>query len=263
MKKSSTGAIFAITIAAVGTLALVGFRSLAVEAVYPVERVRQTFATRVWTRVTGFFRGSSACAENVRLRREVASLSLLRTDLERLESENERLRRALEYRARKSEEWLAAGVLSSRGGAAGAHRTLRVDKGSLDGVNEGAVVVAPEGLVGRVTFVTLHTSEIALITDSSVKVACEIETERRPRPRGILSGGAEDVLYLRHLTDGMDLPAGSRVLTSGLGGVFPKGLEVGTLIGVRKDSDTLSSDATLQPAVDFSTLEDVFVRREK
>jgi rod shape-determining protein MreC len=52
-------------------------------------------------------------------------------------------------------------------------------------------------------------------------------------------------------------------LTSGLGGVFPKGLVVGTLLDVRKDDNGLACEGEVQPAVDFSTLEDVFIRRGK
>jgi rod shape-determining protein MreC len=130
-------------------------------------------------------------------------------------------------------------------------------------VVEGSVAVSPEGLVGRVNSVTPHTCEISLITDMSVKVACEIETIDPVRPRGILLGGDEDALRLGYLRNAQEVPARSRVLTSGLGGVFPKGLTVGTLLDVRKDDNGLACEGEVQPAVDFSTLEDVFIRRGK
>lgn len=262
MKAVTTGTIGIAALAAIGVLLLIAFRSVSVEAAYPVERAKRTFVQKVWTRTVGFFRGAESRAENVRLRREVAALAMLRTDLERLEAENARLRRALEYRSHEPEVWLAAGVLSSDGAAASIRNTLRVDKGSSDGVRKGAVVAVPEGLVGRVASVTPHTSEILLVTDRALKVACEIEGGAGC-VRGILYGGSEDALDLRHLTEAAEVPPRSRVLTSGLGGVFPKGIEVGTLLGVRKDARGLACEGEVQPAVDYSSLEDVFIRRVK
>ena len=263
MKFKTTGTTAIIILAVIGAVLAVSLRSLSVEAAYPVERAKQTFSRRICSRVSGMFRGAAASAENVRLKREIAELALLRGELEKVEAENVRLREALGYLRKSRGNWLAAGVLSRGGGAAAAHDTLRVDKGSLDGVVEGAVVVAPEGLIGKVNSVTPHTSEIALITDASVKVACEIETIDPVRPRGILLGGGEEALHLGYLRNAQEVPACSRVLTSGLGGVFPKGLVVGTLLEVRKDGKGLACEGEVQPAVDFSMLEDVFIRRGK
>ncbi|MBR2982791.1 MAG: rod shape-determining protein MreC [Kiritimatiellae bacterium] len=263
MKFRNTGTIAVFALAAIGTVLAVSFRSVSAEAVYPVERVRQSFVRKVCSRISGMARGAAASAENVRLKREIAELALLRGELEKVEAENVRLREALGYVRRSPGAWLAAGVLSRKGGAAAARDTIRVDKGTLDGVAVGAVVVSPEGLIGRVDAVSPHTSEIALITDASVKVACEVETIDSVRPRGILLGGGEDMLVLGHLRNAEEIPARSRVLTSGLGGVFPKGLVVGTLLDVRKDGKGLASEGEVQPAVEFSALEDVFIRRGK
>ena len=262
MKISTNWTLSIIVLAVIGALVLIGFRSVAVEAVYPVERVHRVFMRKVMSRLSGCLRGAEAQAENVRLRREVASLVMDRADQEQLEAENARLRKALDYKERSRESWVASAILSFGGGAAGVHNAVRVDKGSLDGVQMGAVAVVPEGLVGKVTYVTLHTAEVTLITDGLIKVACEVETEGK-RLRGILSGGSEDSLLLRHLSDGAEAPPRSRVLTSGLGGVFPRGIVVGTLLEVRKDAGGLASEGEVLPAVDFSTLEDVFIRCDK
>lgn len=260
MKKKTTGTRAIVASAAVVAVSFFFFRPAAVEAVYPVERAKEVWARRVWTRVAGFFRGAAAAAENVRLRREVAALSLLRGDLERLEADNARLRKALGYVAREPGRWVAAAVLSEGGAAVGRY-TVRVDKGGLAGVREGAIVAVPDGLVGRVASVTPHTAEISLLCDRRVRVACEIE--QAGGARGILCGGTEDLLALRHLTRADRAAPRARVVTSGLGGVFPKGLEIGTLHSVRKDENGLAREGEVLPSVDFSTLEDVFIRREK
>lgn len=263
MKSRTTGTIIVLVLAAVGTAFLTLSRSACVEAVYPVENANRTFRQKVLSRISGFFHGAAARAENVRLKREVAAYSLLRGDLERLETENARLRRALEYTARELQVWVPAGVLSSGGASAKVAATLRVDKGSLAGIREGAVVVVPEGLVGRVTAVTPHTSEILLVTDESLKVDCTVECEGNRKPRGVLCGGSGDLLRLRYLTNAEEVPPRSRVLTSGAGGVFPAGIEVGTLLDVRKDAKGLAREGEVLPTVDYSTLEDVFIRRAK
>ena len=261
MKSRGTGSVTAFAVAVVGAFALMCSRSVAVETVYPVENAARVVRTGFWPRVVGLFRGSAAEAENVRLRREKAALELLRGDVDRLETENARLRRALDYAAREPEVWLAAGVLSSGGGAAAMRDVLRVDKGSLAGVRQGAIVVVPEGLVGRVTAVSPHTAEVTLVTDPSLRVACQIETDGSMPVSGILSGGDADSLVLRHLTGGGRPTLGSRVFTSGRGGVFPRGFEIGTLQVLTNGVRGVTGEVL--PRVDYSALEDVFIRRAK
>lgn len=261
MKSRATGSIFAISAGIIGTLVLVCCPPVAVEATYPVEHAWRVVSGAVRSRVAGLFRGSSAGAENVRLRREVASLSLLLKDMRGLVEENARLRQALGYRNRVSGEWIPAGVLSRNGGAAGVRDIIRIDRGSAAGVVEGAVVVVPEGVVGRVTAVTPHTAEVTLITDPLLKVACEVESSSA-RLSGILSGGGGGLLVLRHLMGAGEVLPRARVLTSGRGGVFPRGLEVGTLLEIRRDPKGLAREGEVRPVVDYSALEDVFIRRE-
>ena len=264
MKSKQTGSLIILLIAAVGALVLAASPSVAVEAVYPVERAKHAFATRVWSRVKGFFRGASAAAENVRLKREVSALAMLRGDVERLETENARLRQALALNERSAYRWIAADVLVRDSGAAGVHDYLRVGRGSSDGIEKGAVVAVPEGLVGRVVSTTPHTADIALLTDEAVKVHCRVEGESRVR--GILSGGTEDALVLRSLQGSFEgaspVAARARVLTSGLGGVYPPGLEIGTWIQFNTNANNVVTGEVL-PAVEFSTLEEVFIRHEK
>ena len=253
MKPSSSRLVAVVTLVLAGVMAFLAARSAAVEAVYPVEKVRRSFADKVMSRLHGLWAGAEAKAENVRLKRELAALGMVRQENERLEAENERLRKALSYSSSKRGKWLAASILSVDGGASGLRDVIRVNKGSLDGVREGAVVVVPEGLVGRVESVSLHTSEIALIISGAVKVACEIEDGNRVIQRGIICGGAEDRLNLKFTIGSSQVPPRSRVITSGLGGVFPRGVEIGTFI----------ADGEVLPSVDFSELEDVFIGCEK
>ena len=235
------------------------FRGCGVEAAYPVEKAKRSFSSKVLTRLGGIFHASETAVENMRLRREVATLAMVQGENARLEEENARLRAALSYVKRAPGKWLAAGTLSEGGGAAAARRTLRVDKGSFDGVERGAVVAVPDGLVGRVVAVTPHTAEVLLIVDPSLKVSCIIEGARGAR--GILSGGTDDLLVMRHFSAGSVVSPGARVFTSGLGGVFPGGIEVGTLqCGPEQNEFEVLRECTVVPSVDFSNLDDVFIK---
>ena len=259
MMRTRTASVATVVAAAVLALVFTLVRGAAPEAAYPVERAGLSFSRSVWTRMSGLWRGAESRAENVRLRREVASLAMVRQDNERLASENDRLRAALGYVERTKGAWLAAAVLSEGGGAAGSGRTLRLDRGSLAGVEKGAVAAVPDGLVGRVVSVTPHTCEVLLVTDPALKVSCSVEGA--PGVKGILYGGTDDMLILRHLNAELRVAPRSRVLTSGAGGVFPAGIPVGTLLSLEGGLGGLAQEGRVQPAVDFSTLEDVFVRR--
>lgn len=260
-------------------------RSAAAEAVYPVENGASWFTRHVGRRVSAVFSRVSAAAENDRLKREVDSLRMVCNDVEALQSENTRLRRMLGLddeasRTRFStNRWLCAQVLS-HGAASGIAGTIRIGRGSFSGVRPGAVVAVPEGLVGRVGEVSPHTADVRLLTDPSMRVACEIETgDLSAGPtRGILSGGglspiseaSASILYIvhpfriRNIERRPDLPQRAKIITSGLGGVFPRGLVVGFLAnGMLGDETKLEREGDVVPAVDFPNLDYVFIRREE
>ncbi len=263
MKPRTTGTYALIALAAVLAVVLCVSRSAAVEALYPLERGWRLFTDKVCSRVSGAWRGAAASAENIRLRREVASLALVREDILRLEAENARLRRALDYKDRAPKEWIAAAVLSDGGADNSERRSLRTDKGSSDGICKGAIVTVPEGLVGRVVSVTPHTSEVLLVTDTSLKVGCEVVLPGGDVVHGTLAGGTDERLMIRHILSSAEVPPRSPVFTSGLGGVYPKGIAVGTLIEVDETDDSPKRQGEVLPAVDFATLRDVFIRRER
>lgn len=253
MRVKSTGAWISVALGCVLALVLLCWKSFSAEVVYPVERARVSFVRQVWTRLTGLFDGSAAASENLKLRRELAGLRLVQNELTALENENARLRRLLDYSSRHPLNLVPAAVLSAEGSAAAAHATIRVDKGSLNGIREGAIVVVPEGLVGRVTAVSFHTAEVTLVSDTSLQVVCEIESAGAPPPRGVVSGGSSERLVIKHFFRGEQAKRDARVVTAGLGGVFPRGLVIGTYLGAGE----------VRPAVDYSALEDVFICRER
>ena len=263
----------ALACVAVG-LWLAGGFAVAAEAVYPLEKSATWFQRSVTCRLRTLWRRQSYAAENRRLRREN---DILRMEVQELERQVASRTRG-DPEGMPAGEWLPAPVFS-RGGATGARNFLRVGKGSRDGVAKGAAVAVPDGLVGIVSEVSPHTCTVLMISDPAVKVSCELETGSREAGAvyGIVSGmGAETaarieatVLYvvnplrIGHLKNGFEPPPRTRIVTSGLGGVFPKGIVVGYLVsGTREDATKLEREGDVAPAVDFPALEEVFIHRE-
>ena len=278
-----TGIIAACLALAVLGIWLVCGRSAVKEAVYPVENGRLWLGRAVGTRLGGFFHGTRVAAENRRLKDENDALRMVRGEAAALAAENARLRTLLGLDAARAplptNRWICAPVLS-RGGAAGVRGLIRVGRGRVDGVTTNAAVAVPEGLVGRVEQVSPRTADVRLITSPSVKVACDVETgdPALGAVRGILEGGgvhavrpeaATSILYVinplrvRHLKRRPKLPARARIITNGLGGIFPRGLTVGFLVDEQDEGEMeLEREGDVLPAVDFPALENVFIRRE-
>lgn len=267
-KRPETLAVIAVAMA--GALAFALFRSAPVEASYPAEKAGSRLARAVSARWNGLRHGYSASVENVRLRREVATLAMDHREVERVMGENARLRKALGYAERERWTRVPAEVISSGGGAAAARATIRIDKGSLAGIGENDTVVVPgEYLVGKIISVTPHTSEVLLVSDPSFRVSCLVDGKRSRH--GIVCGGGGGLLRMKRLRAGSAVADGSKVVTSGFGGVFPAGIEVGSCILVGNEdgaggrpSEGLETECRVRAAVeDPASLEDVFVLRRK
>ena len=249
MKAGRFGIIISGAIA-IGALALIEFMpSIVGEAVYPLERLKD------------LVRGSAQDSEIARLRHEVAKHAMIGEECLRLRKENAALRKSLDYRDKSEGEWVSAEVLSSGGGAAATRDVIRVGKGSLSGIRKGAAVAVPEGLVGRVVSVSPHTAEVLLLTDPSMRVSCRIEADGMTVAHGILAGADSDRILLGHLSDAAALRPRAKVVTSGLGGIFPKDIRIGTLLFVT--NDVRGVEGEVLPSVDPATQEDVFIRCDR
>lgn len=195
--------------------------------------------------------------DNGALRVENRELKATNKALTDVEHEVNRLRHALNYRERSEFKLVAAEILARDSSTW--WRTVTINRGKDDGVEGDMPVVTDEGLVGKTTTVSRNISVVLLVSDETCKVAASVEGSRE---QGIVSGervvgGLTPLLTLNFLTKQANLQPGQKVVTSGVGGVFPRGLVVGNVktFKVRE----LDGQAQLTPAVDLSQLEDVFV----
>ena len=228
---------------------------LLLEAMAPLQRAG-AFAIRsledTWRGVEGLFR---AREEAVALKARVRELEQATRRLAEVELENRRLRRALDFREALGGEPLTARVIGHD--ATGRSRTLTIDRGTQGGVGKGAAVLASEGIVGHVFLASPHAARVLLITDRNSGADALVQ---RTRARGIVAGtvGGCAFEFVRRTED---VRVGDRIVTSGLDGIFPKGLPVGTVASVAPRGQGLFLDATIEPAVDFDRLEEVLVTR--
>lgn len=191
--------------------------------------------------------------DNRRLMEENRTLRAILTQSDEVRLENRRLRLLLDFK-----EELLIGTLPARVIAEDASswfRTVTIDKGSEHGVIEGLPVVVAEGVVGRVVRSSPRYSRVLLITDASSAVASLLQNNRA---RGVCRGQGEQLVFDFVLRQ-EEVKIGDRVVTSGMGGVFPKGLVVGHIRSVNRQDFGLFQAIEVTPSVDFSHLEEVMV----
>jgi rod shape-determining protein MreC len=135
-------------------------------------------------------------------------------------------------------------------------RAVLVDRGVSHGVRAGNPVITAEGVVGLVTATSKNAAKTMLLLDRQSAIDGIVQ---RSRARGIARGRGTDQLAFEFVVRGGDVRVGDVVITSGLGGVFPKGLRIGEIVEISDSAGQLLQTATLQPSVDFGRLEQVFV----
>lgn len=141
-------------------------------------------------------------------------------------------------------------------GEGGWHHFFTLDRGSADGVHVRDVAVTPDGVIGQVFAVTTRTARLIPLTEPASAIGVRLQ---RSRDTGLLKGLGSWRCEIRYLAPDADVEVGDAVLTSGLGGVFPAGLRVGTVTSVRAEKTTLGKAAELEPAADLRRLEDVLL----
>jgi rod shape-determining protein MreC len=135
-------------------------------------------------------------------------------------------------------------------------RSVLVDRGASHGVHAGNPVITDAGVVGLVTKTSRRGAKTMLILDRQSAVDVVVQ---RSRARGIARGRGSDELDFEFVVRGSDVRVGDVVITSGLGGVYPKGLRIGEVVDVPEPGGRLTQVARVRPAVDFGKLEQVFV----
>jgi rod shape-determining protein MreC len=198
--------------------------------------------------------------ENERLRQEVAQLRIGLQQERAVAQQSRALQQLLDLRGMPDLKTTAAAVIGS--GPDPTFRTMTIDKGTQDGLRPNMAVIAPTGAVGRVVMPVARSSKVQLLIDRDAGAGVMIE---RSRVNGVISGaGATDELAFRaglidldYIPATADVKVGDRVVTSGVDGIYPKGLVIGEIQSIEREAGEFR--IKVRPAVDFSSLETVLV----
>lgn len=237
-------------------------RSDMLRLVAPIYEIANRVAVSVAGSWRHYFDLVNAAAENEQLHSEVAELHSQLTQYHELKIENERLRQLFKMAQTIQPHAIAARVIASN--PAATIKTVVIDRGWADGVTKDRPVLAGAGLIGRVRMVAEHSAVVLLITDPSSAIDV---LDSRSRERGLLVGTFQatelqrsyQLTQLEYLSHVSDIQVDDELVTSGMDGIYPKGLPVGRVYGVVKDAFGLMQSAWVLPLADLTHLEEVVI----
>ncbi|MEO5349363.1 MAG: rod shape-determining protein MreC [Magnetococcus sp. YQC-3] len=234
------------------------FQEVALDTVGPLLRLFQTpivASQSVYDRIQGWQRIEQ---ENHKLKLELDRLNSLNVRVEELSLENQRLRLLLGMRPDPAAQEVVARIIGNSSSAFA--RSFLVDAGQDEGVTPDATVLgitaqSGGGLLGRVVQTSQHTSLVLTLPDFNSRVPVLVQ---RSRVRAIVSGRNKPLLEMEFVPKGADIRPGDLVVTSGVGGVFPKGIPIGRIHTIAATEETgLFHLISVQPSIDFDRVEEV------
>lgn len=188
------------------------------------------------------------------LKSQNESLQAQNAQLEEEAQQAQRLQALLALKSTYNLQSVAVNVIA--GATDSWSRTITIDKGSSDGLAVGMPVTDTMGAIGQIIEVSAKTSVVRLITDEQSGVSAMIQSNRA---QGILKGSADGRLYLTLIGTDQTVNVGDMVITSGLGGVYPKGLPIGKVTNVNKTNGALYYDIEVEPLSSSENYEELLV----
>ena len=241
------------------TLQMRGYTAVATDALAVVTTPIQSTLARINRSAVGVWSTyrdwKNVRAENRRLRDEAQQLRVEALQVTETIEENRRLRRLLALRAAMPLETLSGEIIAREWG--GWVRSLTVNRGRSDHVSRMTAVIAPDGLIGRVVDVRPGASVVQVLIDPASTVGAHAV---RSRTAGIVEGEPRGTMRFKYMArDGAGLEVGDLVVTSGSGGLFPRGIPIGRVRAIDDRGSALFHYAQLAPAVDFARIDEVLL----
>ncbi len=225
-----------------------------IAVVSPFQKQLTAFVQSIKNVWNHYFFLVSTAQENDRLKKALGQSQQQLNHYHETDLANERLRHLLGFEKEVSRPMVPAQVVG-RDPSPWA-KTVIIDKGEQDGVGQGAPVVVPEGIVGIVVDVSDHYAKVLLLIDPNSAVDALVQ---ETRARGIVKGGGDDYCVFDYVLRKHSISVGDAVVSSGLDGVFPKGLRVGRISEIVRLNAGIFQKVSVTPYVDFEILEEVFV----
>lgn len=233
------------------------FENIANKLVMPVQNELTYLKNKVSGNSTFFTDINSLKTENRELKNKNSQLEQSLRELENIRTENETLKEYLGLSEKYGEYKTVPGYIIDKD-ISNYSKTIVINIGRKDGIEENMTVIADEGLVGHVISVTDNTAKIRTIIDTSSSISCLMSTNKDSIVcKGTLDGNSE--LKAMYIPTDANLVQGDSVDTSGLGGVYPKGIHVGTIKKIINTQNITDRYAIVETAVDFNKLNTVLV----
>ncbi len=229
-------------------------RSFGLRFISPPQRAVAVVIRSIKSVWTHYFYLVSTERENDRLKEILADAS--RNDVQCMEAEqaNSRFRKLLDFKNSDAVRSVAAEVIGKDPSQWA--KTIIIDKGVAEGVTRGLAVVVPEGVVGQVIDAANHYAKVLLIIDSNCAVDALVQ---QTRAHGIVKGDSESRCLLKYVSRKEPVNVGDNIVSSGLDGVFMKGLQIGKVSGIVRNKSGIFQDITVTPFADFEKIEEVLV----
>jgi len=246
--------VILLTITGKQTQAPSGLGRGALIIVSPFQKQLTVFVQSVKDIWNQYFFLISAAQENQRLKKELGlSLEQLNRCSETALA-NDRLRHLLGFKPDIHRPMIAAQVVGKD--PSSWSKTIIVNKGVQDGIQQSDPVVIPEGIVGVVVEVSAHYAKVLLLIDPNSAVDALVQ---QTRARGIVKGGGAGYCVFDYVLRKHGISVGDTVVSSGLDGVFPKGLRIGRISEIVRLNAGIFQKVSLTPYVDFEILEEVYI----
>lgn len=194
-----------------------------------------------------------ARAENEHLRQNLQQLMRMKGAYEQTQQENVRLRRLLSVNETLSLKSIGARVIARTPNFLS--NIVYIDRGLADGVPMDAAVISGDGIVGRIVLATKHQAQVQLITNPDASVGAILERTRTP---GVLRGTGDLLLEMVYVANTEQVEVGENVLSSGLDGIYPKGIPIGKVVDSHKGKGVFRS-IKVEPRMDMIRLEEVSI----
>jgi len=246
--------VILLSVAGRSRLSVSGPDRFAVSMVAPFQEVvthSLRFVRDIWR---SYFALVSVAKENALLERRLREAEAFNHQCLEVEKSNARLRHLLNFKPAHPQQVLPAEVIGID--PAAWSKTIIINKGRADGLEKGFPVVVPEGIVGQVISVASRYAKVLMIIDPNSAVDAMLQ---RNRARGIVKGADGGGCLFDYALRKHEIREGDTVISSGLDGVFPKGLRLGRVTGVVKHDAGIFQTVAVTPFVDFEKIEEVLV----
>ncbi|MHC1720771.1 MAG: rod shape-determining protein MreC [Clostridiaceae bacterium] len=206
------------------------------------------------------FHYSEVRQENESLKKRNAELEKKLVEYNSMSSENIRLSSMLNFKdTHQDYDYIGCNVIGVNG--SGYLDQFVINRGSDDGIAKNMVAVTGEGLVGQITYVSSNYSIVQTLSNENLAVSAMVEgtNENSGILKGYKDSGSSLIAKIYYLPIDSTLKKGDVILTSGLGGLYPKGIRIGTVLSVSEDKGKVMKTALIRPYVDLDKLQELFI----